>query len=167
MRPEHWLYTIPLRLRSLFRWAQPDQESQYREDPAVQTFLKDLSKVGSQFEDVLKDWNASLRFPILRPNFPRMPRTASSHQTQTLRLVRREYPVPKSGAPRNRRMVGFALSVRDAWGSVILDGLSANSEIGTLRLQSLDGGRRSPSPVHQHSKGHRLRAQLIACQELH
>src|SRR5438874_8850946 len=22
MRPEHWLYTIPLRLRSLFRWAQ-------------------------------------------------------------------------------------------------------------------------------------------------
>src|SRR5205823_3787799 len=26
MRPEHWLYTIPLRLRSLFRWAQEDQE---------------------------------------------------------------------------------------------------------------------------------------------
>src|ERR1700746_1693424 len=26
MRPEHWLYTIPLRLRSLFRWAQTDQE---------------------------------------------------------------------------------------------------------------------------------------------
>ena len=26
MRPEHWLYTIPLRLRSLFRWAQVDQE---------------------------------------------------------------------------------------------------------------------------------------------
>src|SRR5438094_3767907 len=26
MRPEHWLYTIPLRLRSLFRWAQADQE---------------------------------------------------------------------------------------------------------------------------------------------
>src|SRR2546425_9779884 len=25
MRPEHWLYTIPLRLRSLFRWAQADQ----------------------------------------------------------------------------------------------------------------------------------------------
>jgi putative ABC transport system permease protein len=26
MRLEHWLYTIPLRLRSLFRWAQADQE---------------------------------------------------------------------------------------------------------------------------------------------
>jgi putative ABC transport system permease protein len=26
MRPEHWLYTIPLRLRSLFRWTQADQE---------------------------------------------------------------------------------------------------------------------------------------------
>jgi predicted permease len=26
MRPEHWLYTIPLRLRSLFRWEQADQE---------------------------------------------------------------------------------------------------------------------------------------------
>jgi len=26
MRPKHWLYTIPLRLRSLFRWAQADQE---------------------------------------------------------------------------------------------------------------------------------------------
>ena len=26
MRPEYWLYTIPLRLRSLFRWAQADQE---------------------------------------------------------------------------------------------------------------------------------------------
>jgi macrolide transport system ATP-binding/permease protein len=26
MRPEHWLYTIPLRLRSLFRGAQADQE---------------------------------------------------------------------------------------------------------------------------------------------
>jgi len=26
MRPEHWLYTIPLRLRSLFRWAKADQE---------------------------------------------------------------------------------------------------------------------------------------------
>ena len=26
MRPEHWLYTIPLRLRSLIRWAQADQE---------------------------------------------------------------------------------------------------------------------------------------------
>ncbi len=26
MRPEHWLYTVPLRLRSLFRWAQADQE---------------------------------------------------------------------------------------------------------------------------------------------
>ena len=26
MRPEHWLYTIPLRLRSLFRQAQTDQE---------------------------------------------------------------------------------------------------------------------------------------------
>ena len=26
MRPEHWLYTIPLRLRSLFRWRQADQE---------------------------------------------------------------------------------------------------------------------------------------------
>ena len=26
MRPEHWLFTIPLRLRSLFRWAQVDQE---------------------------------------------------------------------------------------------------------------------------------------------
>src|SRR5215470_8616479 len=26
MRPEHWLYTIPLRLRSLFRRAQANQE---------------------------------------------------------------------------------------------------------------------------------------------
>src|SRR5438876_7282451 len=26
MRPEHWIYTIPLRLRSLFRWPQADQE---------------------------------------------------------------------------------------------------------------------------------------------
>src|SRR6266513_428170 len=26
MRPEHWLYTIPLGLRSLFRWAQADRE---------------------------------------------------------------------------------------------------------------------------------------------
>ena len=26
MRPEHWIYTIPLRLWSLFRWAQADQE---------------------------------------------------------------------------------------------------------------------------------------------
>src|SRR6266702_2997925 len=26
MRPERWIYTIPLRLRSLFRWAQADQE---------------------------------------------------------------------------------------------------------------------------------------------
>src|SRR5947207_9989081 len=26
MRPEHWRFTIPLRLRSLFRWAQTDQE---------------------------------------------------------------------------------------------------------------------------------------------
>src|SRR5216110_1529828 len=26
MRPEHWLYTIPLRLRSLFRWAQAVRE---------------------------------------------------------------------------------------------------------------------------------------------
>src|SRR5437588_2726814 len=26
MRHEHWLFTIPLRLRSLFRWAQADQE---------------------------------------------------------------------------------------------------------------------------------------------
>jgi hypothetical protein len=26
MQPEHWLYTIPLRLRSLFRRAQADQE---------------------------------------------------------------------------------------------------------------------------------------------
>ena len=26
MRPEHWLYTIPLRLRSLLRGAQADQE---------------------------------------------------------------------------------------------------------------------------------------------
>src|SRR5256884_554544 len=26
MRPERWLHTIPLRLRSLFRWARADQE---------------------------------------------------------------------------------------------------------------------------------------------
>src|SRR2546430_163942 len=26
MRPEHWLFTIPLRLRSLFRWTRADQE---------------------------------------------------------------------------------------------------------------------------------------------
>src|SRR5215467_11508407 len=27
MRPEHWLFTIPLRLRSLFSWAKVDEES--------------------------------------------------------------------------------------------------------------------------------------------
>ena len=32
MRPEHWLFTIPLRLRSLFRWAQADQELAWRAD---------------------------------------------------------------------------------------------------------------------------------------
>ena len=26
MRPERWLFTIPLRLRSLFRWTQAGQE---------------------------------------------------------------------------------------------------------------------------------------------
>src|ERR1700747_1052318 len=26
MRPKHWLYTIPLRLRSLFRWTEADQQ---------------------------------------------------------------------------------------------------------------------------------------------
>src|SRR5947208_15059975 len=26
MRPEHWLFTIPLRLRSFFRWARADQQ---------------------------------------------------------------------------------------------------------------------------------------------
>src|SRR5881296_4418547 len=26
MRPEHWIYTIPLQLRSLFRWSKADQE---------------------------------------------------------------------------------------------------------------------------------------------
>src|SRR5437588_11187081 len=26
MRPEHWLFTIHMRLRSLFRWTQADQE---------------------------------------------------------------------------------------------------------------------------------------------
>src|SRR5213079_2606295 len=26
MRPEHWIYTIPLQLRSLFRWPKADQE---------------------------------------------------------------------------------------------------------------------------------------------
>src|SRR5881275_2472410 len=26
MRPKHWLFTIPLRLRSLFRWTRADQE---------------------------------------------------------------------------------------------------------------------------------------------
>ncbi len=26
MRPQHWLYTIPLRLRSLSRWVKADQE---------------------------------------------------------------------------------------------------------------------------------------------
>src|SRR5690348_1214515 len=25
MRPKHWLFTIPLRMRSLFRWAQAEQ----------------------------------------------------------------------------------------------------------------------------------------------
>src|SRR5436190_19566224 len=29
MRPAHWLFTIPLRLRSLFRWAQADQDLDY------------------------------------------------------------------------------------------------------------------------------------------
>src|SRR5216117_4615531 len=29
MRPEHWLYTLPLRLRSLFRRAQSDQDLDY------------------------------------------------------------------------------------------------------------------------------------------
>ena len=26
MRPEHWLFTIPMRARLLFRWAQADRE---------------------------------------------------------------------------------------------------------------------------------------------
>src|SRR5437868_9319478 len=26
MRPKHWLFTIPLRLRLLFRWSKADQE---------------------------------------------------------------------------------------------------------------------------------------------
>ena len=26
MRPGHWIFTIPLRLRSLIRWAQTDRE---------------------------------------------------------------------------------------------------------------------------------------------
>src|SRR5256885_16055641 len=29
MRPEHWLFTVPLRLRSVFRWAQADQDLDY------------------------------------------------------------------------------------------------------------------------------------------
>src|SRR5881394_1862804 len=29
MRPAHWLFTIPLRLRLLFRWAQADQDLDY------------------------------------------------------------------------------------------------------------------------------------------
>jgi hypothetical protein len=32
MRPEHWLCTIPLRLRSLIRWAQTDQELDSKSD---------------------------------------------------------------------------------------------------------------------------------------
>jgi len=44
--------------------------SQYREDTNVQTFLKDLSKVGAQFEDVLKDWNAITKVPYTPTQFP-------------------------------------------------------------------------------------------------
>jgi hypothetical protein len=40
MRPQHWLYTIPLQLRSLFRWAQADQEldDANNQSPSVPVF---------------------------------------------------------------------------------------------------------------------------------
>ncbi len=44
--------------------------SQYREDPAVQKFLKALSQVGAQFEDVLKVWDAITKVPYTPTQFP-------------------------------------------------------------------------------------------------
>jgi hypothetical protein len=44
--------------------------SQYREDPAVQDFLKKLSQVGAQFEDVLKAWDAVTKSPYTPTKFP-------------------------------------------------------------------------------------------------
>jgi hypothetical protein len=44
--------------------------SQYREDPAVQKFLKALSQVGAQFEDVLKAWDGITKIPYTPTTFP-------------------------------------------------------------------------------------------------
>ena len=45
MRPEHWLYTIPSRLRSLFRQAQTDQES----DDELRDHLQPLPNIHKRF----------------------------------------------------------------------------------------------------------------------
>jgi hypothetical protein len=44
--------------------------SQYQEDPAVQKFLKALSQVGAQFEDVLKAWDDITKVPYTPTKFP-------------------------------------------------------------------------------------------------
>ena len=44
--------------------------SQYREDPTVREFLNALSSVGSQFEDVLKKWDAITKVPYTPTDFP-------------------------------------------------------------------------------------------------
>lgn len=48
--------------------------SQYREDPAVLAFLKALSQVGAQFEDVLKKWNEITKVPYTPTTFPDSPK---------------------------------------------------------------------------------------------
>ena len=48
--------------------------SQYREDPAVREFLKDLSQVGAEFEDVLKKWDSITKVPYTPTNFPDDPK---------------------------------------------------------------------------------------------
>src|SRR5438552_3877066 len=56
MRPEHWLFTIPLRLRSLFRWAQADQEL----DDELREHLVVIARTVPRFDHPV---------PVSGPNF--------------------------------------------------------------------------------------------------
>ena len=66
MRPEHWLYTIRLRLRSLCRWAQANQE--------LDDELRDHLERNTQ-EYVAKKNDATRGAPP-RPSRPRLYRAA-------------------------------------------------------------------------------------------
>jgi len=53
MRPEHWLYTIPLRVRSLFRWAQADQSfalEGYRSGKLTEELVRRISGYGTRIQ---------------------------------------------------------------------------------------------------------------------